>query len=298
MRRIKHVLLFPDLHSFGNNTVSIYYERHFMQQFEKIRILRKKNSLYMRRNIMKSRMYWGVAILILLLVTAAVFIIVNKVAEDRELEVQLKEAEKMANWIKQQEVLKDRPSAAEALEKTETETGAGTETEINLEEMTESYLKTLSKEELQQIMDSFYTRFGLPPPPRGYQYKWTDIDVPLLDENGKPVLDKIGDPYVNIAIEIGFAPTKEEYEKLNQLKDDLFQAERSGWDDKVVSLTQEIETLEALVQRERPILKGTMWIGKSGTHDRERTRRMAREQLDEALRSYNLEHLIGTDSYY
>ena len=76
--------------------------------------------------------------------------------------------------------------------------------------------------------------------------KWADIDVPLLDENGNPVLHKIGDPYVDIAIEIGFAPTKEEYEELNQLKDDLFQAKFRGWDDRVASLTQKIETLEAL----------------------------------------------------
>ncbi len=248
---------------------------------------------------MNRKMYWGVAIFILLFGTAALFIIINEFAKDSELDVQLKEAEELANQIKlkQQQELKDRPSAAEALEKTETETEEGTDTETKLEEMTESYLKTLSKEQLQEIYDSFYTRFGLKPPPPGYRYRWADKNVPLFDENGKPVLHKIGDPIVNIAIEIGFAPTKEEYEKLNQLKDDLFQAERRGWDDKVASLTQQIETLEALVQRERPVLKTIYWSGKSGTHDSARSLRIADEQLNEALRSYNLAHLIKERRY-
>lgn len=245
---------------------------------------------------MTRRVYWGVAILIILLGIVSVFIIQHEHVKNSKLQDQLKEAEKLANQIKQQQVLKDRPSAAEAPEKTET--GEGTDTETKLEEMRESYLKSLSKEQLQEIYDSFYTRFGLKPPPPGYKYRWADKNIPLLDENGKPVLHKIGDPIVNIAIEIGFAPTKEEYEKLNQLKDDLFQAERRGWDDKVESLTQQIETLEALVQRERPILKGSMWSGQSDTYDEDRISRIIDEQLDEALRSYNLEHLIGTDSYY
>ena len=120
---------------------------------------------------MTRKMYWGVAIFILLLGTAALFIIINEFAKDSELKVQLKEAEELVNQIKQKQMLKDHVPAAGALEKTETETEAGTETEGILEEMTESYLKTLSKEQLQQIYDSFYTRFGLPPPPRGYRYR-------------------------------------------------------------------------------------------------------------------------------
>ncbi len=143
-----------------------------------------------------------------------------------------------------------------------------------------------------QIYDQFYIQLGLKPPPQGYEYRWADKNVPLLDENGNPVLHKIGDPYVDIAIEVGFAPTKEEYEQLNQLKIDKLQAEFRGSVDKLAVITEEIEQLEAAVQRERPVLKTTMWMGEEGTYDRERTRRMAREQLNEALRSYNLEHLI------
>ncbi len=243
---------------------------------------------------MRNKMKWRIAILILLIVTAALFIIMNELAEDSKLEDQLKEAEELVNQIKQKQMLKDHVPAAETLEQTETVTGtvAETESDPTYEQDMESYLKGLSKEQLQQIYASFYTRLGLKPPPPGYEYKWEDIDVPLLDENGDPVLHKIGDPYVDIAIEIGFAPTKEEFEELNQLKEDLGLAEFRGEVDRAASLTQKIETLEALVQRERPVLKTTMWIGEPGTYDRERTRKIAHQQLNELLRSYDLEHLI------
>lgn len=59
---------------------------------------------------MTRRMYWGVAILILLLGTAAVFII--EIAENRQLKEQLAEAEKIANQIKQQEVAENNPRVA------------------------------------------------------------------------------------------------------------------------------------------------------------------------------------------
>ena len=53
---------------------------------------------------MKSRMYWGVAILILLLVTAAVFVILREIADNRELNDQLTEAQKLADQITQRKI--------------------------------------------------------------------------------------------------------------------------------------------------------------------------------------------------
>ncbi len=53
---------------------------------------------------MKRRMYWGVAILILLLGIAAVFVIIPKLAENSELNKQLKEAEELADQIEQRKI--------------------------------------------------------------------------------------------------------------------------------------------------------------------------------------------------
>ena len=61
---------------------------------------------------MKSRMKWGVAILILLLGAAVVFIIQHEIAENRELKEQLAESQKLADEIKAQEALKNNPPVA------------------------------------------------------------------------------------------------------------------------------------------------------------------------------------------
>lgn len=53
---------------------------------------------------MKSKMYWGAAILILLLVTASVFVILREIADNRELNDQLTEAQKLADQINQRKI--------------------------------------------------------------------------------------------------------------------------------------------------------------------------------------------------
>lgn len=62
---------------------------------------------------MNRKMYWGVAILIVLLGTAAVFVIMHEVAENRDLKDQLAEAERLANQIEQQQVSENNPPPAE-----------------------------------------------------------------------------------------------------------------------------------------------------------------------------------------
>ncbi len=62
---------------------------------------------------MTRKMYWGIVILILLIGTAAVFIIMHEIAENRELKDQLAEMEKLANQINQQKVSKNNPPPTE-----------------------------------------------------------------------------------------------------------------------------------------------------------------------------------------
>lgn len=64
---------------------------------------------------MKSRMYWGVAILILLLVSAAVFVILHETAENRELNNQLAEVEKLADEINQRKISENNPIPKESI---------------------------------------------------------------------------------------------------------------------------------------------------------------------------------------
>ena len=151
-----------------------------------------------------------------------------------------------------------------------------------------------SPEELQQIYDQFYIQHGLQPPPPGYEYRWADVNVPLLDENGNPILHKIGEPIVELEIRVGFAPTREEYERLDQLGIDEFRARQKGQIAKANEILKEIEALKASAQRERPFVKQSTWLVPRAEYERDpgKRERITRETLNAALRAYGLEHLI------
>ena len=59
------------------------------------------------------KMYWGFAILILLIGIAAVFIIQHEISENRELKDKLAELEALANQINQRKISKNNPPPAE-----------------------------------------------------------------------------------------------------------------------------------------------------------------------------------------
>ncbi len=149
---------------------------------------------------------------------------------------------------------------------------------------------SLSPEVRQQIFDQFYHQRGLNPPPKGYEYVWKDIGVVLLDENGDPVLKKEGEPWVTVKYGIGFAPTLEEYERYEQLQEDLGWADSRGDVAESDRLRAEIEALEASVQRMRPISAMATAVGAEESSKMSRRRK---EKYNAALREYDLEHLIS-----
>ena len=150
--------------------------------------------------------------------------------------------------------------------------------------------RSLSPEEQQQILDQFYLQRGLNPPPKGYKYVWKEIGVVLLDDNGDPVLQKEGEPWVTVKYGIGFAPTREEFERYEQLQEDQGWAESRGDVAEVERLTAEIEALEASVQRMRPLSTMTTW---ASAEEKSNADRVRDEKFNAALREYDLEHLIS-----
>ena len=151
-----------------------------------------------------------------------------------------------------------------------------------------------SSEELQQIYDQFYTERGLKPPPKGYDYRWARKNVPLLDENGNPILHKIGEPIVELEIRVGFAPTREEYERYDRLVIEEARARQEGQVAKANEILAEIEQLTADVQRERPFVKRSTRLVSREEYEKDpnKRERVTKETLDAALREYGLEHLI------
>lgn len=155
-------------------------------------------------------------------------------------------------------------------------------------------LYNLPPKQQQAIFDSFYTQLGLDPPPKGYDYVWDDINVPMLDESGKPILHKIGDPLIDIKQGIGYAPTLEEYKILKALKVEIRWQDAKGNTAKAETLQSEYDQLYQNVQRERPIIEGWSWVASESERaaDPDKPRRIARERLAQTLKAQGLEYLI------
>ncbi len=155
-------------------------------------------------------------------------------------------------------------------------------------------LYNLPPEQQKAIFDSFYTQLELDPPPKGYDYVWADINVPMLDENGKPILHKIGEPLIDIKQGIGYAPTLEEYKILKVLEIEIGWQEAQGNTTKAEALQSEYDQLYQKVQRERPIIEGWSWVASKSEQasDPDKPRLIARERLAKALKAQGLEHLI------
>lgn len=213
------------------------------------------------------------------------------------------ESEAFQQWWQERNA-KEKAVSAEVVE-AETDTGGhvladenpwheGAQADEGGQELPPFEPSEFSPEELRQIFDEFYTQRGLKPPPPGYDYRWARKNVPLLDENGNPILHKIGEPIVELEIRVGFAPTREEYERLDQLGIEEARARQKGDITKANEILKQIEALKASAQRERPFIKRATRLASREEYENDpnKTERVMREMLDAALREYGLEHLI------
>lgn len=169
----------------------------------------------------------------------------------------------------------------------------GEETETNTDKQKADKFPdwhSLTPEQKQHIADQFYVQYGLKPPPHGYDYDWKEPGVPYLDENGNPVLRRLDEPVVRIRMGIGFAPTKEEFEKHNQLKNDRWRAKKRDDVAEVARLDAEIAALKAAAQRMRPL--NVMSIS-TNAEAGSKASRFRKEKFNAALREHGLEHLIS-----
>lgn len=116
----------------------------------------------------------------------------------------------------------------------------------------------------------------------------------MLDESGKPILHKIGDPLIDIKQGIGYAPTLEEYKILKALKVEIRWQDAKGNTAKAETLQSEYDQLYQNVQRERPIIEGWSWVASESERaaDPDKPRRIARERLAQTLKAQGLEYLI------
>jgi len=160
--------------------------------------------------------------------------------------------------------------------------------------LTHTDIMNLSLEQRKSIFNSFYTQHGLKPPPRGYMYLWESPGIPLLDENGKPILHKRHEPIVKLKTAKAFSPTAEEYEMLKALDIEAGSQRVLGNTAKAEQLESEYNQLYSEVMRERPVAGRTIWVAPKSKKesDPDKPDRMMKEKLRSALIDQGFSDLI------
>lgn len=207
-------------------------------------------------------MTWGLATLILLLVTAAVFVILREIADNRELDKQLAEAEELVEQINQRKVSENNPLPQESVDDSQqidsrigsdlSDVSDEQSTEVKL---TEAHIKQLR----EQARKEFYQQIrGVNnPPPDGYTYRIDASGKALRDENGDPILHKIGEPRFTVNFQKGFAPTVEQYRLYKQLEQDRIHAIKDKEYSKLKLIELEMEQLRERAKGDLPIIAVT-----------------------------------------
>ncbi|MXV78509.1 hypothetical protein F4001_09155 [Candidatus Poribacteria bacterium] len=138
---------------------------------------------------MRYKLYWGLGILIVLLIGAFTFVMVNEHAEDLQFESELKEAQELADQIKAQQKLKeespnsisDTPIDASA-EETSIEHTSGLDVLNSEKTKTEQTAMPLATDEVR------VSKFGFGP------YPELPADFPYQDLFDASTLDNVHDP--------------------------------------------------------------------------------------------------------
>ena len=113
----------------------------------------------------------------------------------------------------------------------------------------------LSLEERMNVRVQELNNFGFLDTPSGYSIRLRDTKGLLdLDENGNPILHKDYEPYFRVVTEIGFAPTREEYERYKEMQREYTQAHGWGQTAEAERINAELKAFRQACYREIPDL--------------------------------------------
>ena len=228
---------------------------------------------------MKNKLYWGLGILIVLLIGAFVFVMVNEYAENDQIEAESKETENLADSNNHREAENRPPPPGKSFE------GGGhwhgDEWHDAPHEPTEQAVQPIVKtiesdqakkdkplgyicpfcncnhdeltlEEAKQCRRDYeagyLAKYGVNPPPVGA--KWRHF----FDKNGNAHVLYPGEvTVINVDTKIGFAPTKEQFDRYQQLKQNHRNAVREKRHTDAKTIAEEIRQLKAQAQGKIPV---------------------------------------------
>ena len=151
----------------------------------------------------------------------------------------------------------------------------------------EKYLSQFSPAEAKRAMSAWYGQAGVPPPPRGYEYIWDDAWVVKRDAAGNPVINKIGEPYIQVHTITAFAPNPEQARRYLKLKNDAL---RTTDPNEEARLRAEMYRIVDEAQGPYPLVTAYSSVKAAKSKASQRMR----EAEDKALVDFGLGHLVGT----
>ncbi len=152
------------------------------------------------------------------------------------------------------------------------------------------YLSQFSPAEAKRAMSAWFEKAGVPPPPRGYEYIWDDAWVVKRDANGEPVINKIGEPYIQVHTITAFAPNPEQARRYKELRMQRRGLHAAGKFAELEEIRAEMYRIVDAAQGPYPLVTAAA----SGRAARSRVAQRSREAFDQALVDFGLGHLIGT----
>lgn len=244
---------------------------------------------------MNRKMYWGVAILILLLGTAAVFIIVHELAEHHELNVQLDDAQKLADEINQGKISENKRKSDDPVG---TPIQPGDQSGNVLILASENEVAASDKQSRIKLPPDFpvvtgthklpfWERLGLDPPDGDMRYRKDKYGNYHKVYRGQVSLGEV-------KFRKGYAPTLEQHKKMQKLRDEWRYAIDVGNNNEVERLESEMDTLKEAAQGDLPYYDGGSYESKPG-ESKEAAMRNMNQQINEAGHQlyveYGLEHI-------
>ena len=249
---------------------------------------------------MRNKLYWGLGILIVLLIGAFVRVMVNQHAEIKQGEAELKEAQRK---LETHNKVENTPEVVDISEtKPPDEPGfkwvrhGNHWDKVPVTSHKNKVAKTPSdgKVDHDYYYDRVYKKYGVPPPPPGYGYRMSDPGVLRLDDNGNPILYKEGEPVFDVHKIPGFAPTREQYQYYKELIRKRDHERRTGNDAAADQFNAKIRQLKAEAQGVIPFVTSSLGIEshlyEAAKADQERK---AGEIMKQAYIDMGLGHMVG-----
>ncbi len=257
---------------------------------------------------MKSRIYWGLAILIVLLIGVSVVILTRTTDTEPPIVIDRGDVGLSKNSINDLNLTPDDSHDIDEsdIEKPDvdlTDQSGGKSYIVIAEDengndvsvrISPDHLEKLNKEAGSKFYKNIRGVSG--PPPKGYKYRILPDGKVKRDEAGNPMTYKIGDPIFEVILRNKFAPTLDQYNKLKSLEQEASHAIQNGNYDKYDNISDQISTLRKESKGLLPYINITLTGNYSSLNERENAFKdatlLSKPMLYEQYRNQGFEHLI------